>query len=134
MKINHDLEEHPLQIKTSSTVGSEEQVYVKLYTADVEQIGNIELRFYSTLYYTITSCSSGYITADLLPAEHNKTWTIRKTATAIRITCNDVLVVNMQYYDYSSSCATTWSKDVEKLYFSSADTASDWYREKPAGK
>ena len=71
-----------------------------------------------------------------MPAEQDKTWTISKTATAIRITCNDVLVVNVQYYDYSDSCAATWSKDVEKIYYQSSyyGNAADWYREKPAGK
>ena len=135
MTIEYDLQEHPLQIKTDSAVGSGEKVIVQLYTAEEVLISSILLNFSATPQHYISYCTSSSSFPVDLPEEQNKTWTITKTATALKIECNDAEVLNLVYsesnYD-SSSCVTRYSWDVEKIKFTSSDTASDEYRQEPA--
>ena len=106
MYINYDLEEHPLQIKTDSAVGSGEMVLVELYTAEEVYISNISLQFSATpqYQYHIRNCTSSWtnFTVDL-PVEQDKIWTITKTATALKIECNDVEVLNLVYSEADTS-------------------------------
>ena len=99
MKFDYDLEAHPLQIKTDSTVGSWDKVIAYLYTANDVMFGNIRLVFGATPTYRIGYCTSGsYTTFPVeVPAEQNKIWTITKTVTAIKIECNDVEVLDYEY-------------------------------------
>ena len=54
MKIDFDLENYPLQIKTDSEVGSDEEVRVRFYDSQEALIGGIFLYFTSTpKYYTV---------------------------------------------------------------------------------
>ena len=134
--IDYDLEEHPLQIKTDSAVGSDEEVWVQFYTAEWTWFSGISLSFSITPRYYIWYCTSSDTTFPVdLPAELDKIWTITKTATALVIECNDVEVLNYLYSEASmASCVTTLSQDVEKIWFTSInDDASDAYRQKPTG-
>ena len=134
MKIDYDLEEHPIQIKTNSTVGSDEVVALYLYTAEDTFISNIRLVFSATLQYRINQCT-GYSNFSVdVPAEQDKIWTITKTDTAIKIECNDVEMVNLVYSDSSEDdCVAKYSQDVGKIKFLSSDSASDEYRQKSTG-
>ena len=102
-----------------------------MYDKDGYYITELSLRFYSTMRYTISHCTSG--TKDLPvqpPGEVDKIWIITKTENAIIITCNDLEVLNLVFADSSgSSCATKWGGDVVKeIRFRTEDTASDFYR------
>ena len=136
MKINFDLENSPVQIKTDSKVGSNEQVYVKFYSGS-SWAGGVVLSFSSPpqyrLFYCITSLTN--FPADL-PSETEKVWTITKLRVSgeIRVVvhCNDKEVLNVVLSDTTCSYSRwseRWSKDMDKMYFNPCcDTASDYYR------
>ena len=133
MFIDYDLETYPLQIKTDSVVGSNVQIAVLLYTVDNTYISTIQLYFSNTIEYHISDCSS-WTTLTNVPEEQNKVWTLTKTTTSLTIHCNDVEVLNYVFSVSSDSdCVSKYSQDVEKIWFHSSDTASDWYRKKPTG-
>jgi len=132
-KIDYDLEAHPLQIKTDSAVGSNEEVYVYFYTADGSYIiGYIRLMFYNSPKYFIYYCTSSATPFSVtLPVEQDKVWTITKTASALKVECNGVEVLNYLFSESTKAeCVTKWSKDVEQIRFA-FDTASDAYWAQP---
>nr|AFK75430.1 putative secretory peptide-20 [Pleurobrachia bachei] len=131
--IPFDLESTPLQIKTDSTAGSEEQIWVRTYTADGSLVGGVGLKFTSSIQYAIGFCNNNlWVSLPVQPPEEvDKVWTIRKNTTAVSIECNGVEVLNYQLSESSDTrCVSTWGGDVvEKIMFhSSLDTASDSYR------
>ena len=131
MNIPWDLEGTPLQIKTDSTLGSDEYIVVMMYKKDSSYIGSVQVKFSSTVQYYIGSCSTDLTDLPVQPpVEVDKIWTITKTETAIIITCNNVEVLNFLFANGSDSCVPRWGGDVvEKIKFSSSwDTASDFYR------
>ena len=129
----HDLETTPLQIKTDSAAGSDDKVAVLFSTADNEYSRAIWLKFSDPPVFTIGLCRSSYTSFPVnLPAEQTKIWTITKTATTVKISCNEVDLVTYPFSDSSkSACVPTWSKDAEKIAFDSKDTASDEFRALP---
>ena len=134
MNIPWDLEGTPLQIKTDSTLGSDEWIRVGMYDKDDTYISNVQVLFTSPIKYKIGYCTGTYMELPVQPpVEVDKIWTIIKTETAFIITCNDIEVLNYLFADSSQyDCVTKWGGDVaEKIRFGSTDTASDFYR---AGK
>ena len=138
VKINHDLENSPLQIKTDSVVGSDEKVIVYFYTVEGDTAGGIALYFKSPSQYFLPWCSASWTTFPTsLPTEKDKIWTItlnKISGIRLIIHCNSKEVLNVVlsdticgYRDWSSY----WSRDVGKIKFTSTDTpdtASDYYR------
>eukprot|EP00116_Pleurobrachia_bachei_P008162 sb/3468424/ len=125
-----DLEGTPLQIKTNSTLGSNEFIRVGLYDTNSTLIGTVNVRFTSPMEYFIGRC---FYYTDLPvqpPVEVEKIWTITKTNTTLNITCNNVEVVNYLFADSSDArCVPLYGGDVvEEIRFNNADTASDFYR------
>ena len=57
VKIPHNLETTPLQIKTDSAAGSREVVYVYLYTAGGDMAGFIKFDFTSSPQYWLGYCT-----------------------------------------------------------------------------
>ena len=136
MPIPWDLEATPIQIKTDSTAGSNEEILVAMFDKDSNQIGRTGVRFSSSkkYEYSIQYCTGGRKKLPVLPpTEVDKIWTITKTETGITITCNGVEVVNYLFADSSNSnCVPNWGGDVVEQISFSEDTASDFY--KSAGK
>ena len=134
MNISWDLEATPLKIKTDSTMGSNDQIWVVMYDKDGSYISAVVLVFSSPdNRYQIIPCSSLTLT-DLPvqpPKEVGKVWAITKTENALLISCNGVEVLNYLFADSSDSkCVTSWGGDVvDQIKF--VGTASDFYR---AGK
>ena len=140
MKIDFNLENFPLQIKTDSEVGSDEESRVRFYDSQEDLIGGIYLYFESTPQYYISYCSSSHVDIPNLPSETEKVWTITFTRTSDVVTlvvhCNEVEVINVVISDSickSGFAATHWSrKPASKILFLSEgdkkDTASDYYR------
>ena len=140
MLVNYDLENFPLQIRTNSEIGSNEEVALFLYdTADEYSVGAVKIKFTSPLQCYLDYCSTNY--ADFhaaLPTETVKVWTITLSRISgersVVIHCNDTKVFNMVLSDSTCSNSdwrTNWSKDVEMIKFSiisDSDTASDYYR------
>ncbi|KAL5255477.1 hypothetical protein ACHWQZ_G010898 [Mnemiopsis leidyi] len=137
--INYDLENSPLQIKTDSVVGSDEQVYVSFRTAQNYDAGDVSLFFTSPPQYYLGYCTSLTINfPTVLPTETNRVWTITLSRVSgeirVVITCNTVEVLNVVLSSTTcsySGWSTFWNRDVEKIYFPSLDTASDYYRAAP---
>ena len=142
VKIDFDLENYPLQIKTDSEVGSDEEVRVMFYDSQEALIGGILLYFESTPQYYIGYCSSSHVDIPNLPSETEKVWTITFTRTSGVVTlvlhCNEVEVFNVVISGTvcsKSYWSTYWSrKPASKILFyskskgGSIDTASDYYR------
>ena len=135
VKINYDLENNPLQIKTNSEVGSNEEAKIKFFSAQEEYAGGISLIYKSPPLYNIWHCSPSIEFLTELPSDTDKIWTIslkRSTSLIIVIHCNDVEVLNIVLSDTSCSndheWSTYWTREVEKIEFATFNTAADYYR------
>eukprot|EP00116_Pleurobrachia_bachei_P001031 sb/3461293/ len=135
VKIPWDLEGTPLQIKTDSTLGSVEQIYVRMYGKEGSVIGVVAVYFSSIVLYYIGYCTSSWPVLSVQPStEIEKIWKITKTETAIIISCNGVEVLNYLFANSGESqCVPKWGGDVvEEIEFSSNyDTASDFFKSSP---
>ena len=138
-----DLETTPLEIKTDSTIGSGDYVYVYFLTSGREQVGYVTIRFSSTPQYYIGYCMYSYTNFPVsLPTEVEKVWRItlnRNSGIRLLIHCNNVEVLNFLISSntcYYSSWSTRWSRTVGKIWFYSpySDTASDYYRAGQTGE
>jgi len=130
-----DLETVPLEIETDSKIGSEDLTMAQFSTLDGEKAGGVEIRFSSTPKYIIKHCMDGY--ADFLvslPSDDKKVWRITRSRDVnlkIQIHCNEVEVLNFVFSGDTcdfSDWGSFWDKEVAKIYFRAADTASDSYR------
>ena len=135
--INHHLENSPLQIRTDSVVGSEEEVRVGFYTAGGDNAGGVYLYFTSPPKYFLSWCSKSRTKfPTTLPTETDKIWTVTLSRTSgnvrVMINCNNKEVLNVVLSSTTcsySGWSTIWSRDVEKIQFRSCcDRASDYYR------
>eukprot|EP00116_Pleurobrachia_bachei_P005186 sb/3465448/ len=102
-----DLEATPLQIKTDSVLGSDQQILVWMYDKDSSSyISSMTVKFSSTMRYSIDYCRDWTDLPVQPPVEVDKVWTITKAETALIITCNDVEVLNYHFADSSNNkCA-----------------------------
>ena len=129
VKINYDLETSPLEIRTDSTLGSNERLAV-LFSG----VGEFWVNFRSTPQYLIGHCTQHTDFPTALPAATDKVWKItvtRNSVIRVVIHCNDQEVVNIPLSDSTCSksiWSTTWSKTIAKIEFQSSDKASDYYR------
>ncbi|KAL5251349.1 hypothetical protein ACHWQZ_G016894 [Mnemiopsis leidyi] len=135
--IDHDLENSPLQIKTNSEVGSNEEVRLSFYTAEENYAGGITLYFTSPPKYWPYYCSTSTTNFPTdLPSETDKVWTITLTRSSgkkrLVVHCNDKEVLNVVLSNTSCSYSwwsNIWNRDVEKIKFTlDRDTASDYYK------
>ena len=140
LNFNYDLENSPLQIRTNnSAAGSNAQIRVSLYSATGDYAGGVELFFTSPPQYLIEHCSISRTNFPTdLPFEIDNIWTLTVTRTSdvsrLILYLNNTEVLNLVISDTTcteSTWSTYWNRDVEKIMFPSADTASDYYR---AGK
>ena len=136
MYIEADLENSPLEIKTDSSLGSNEKVYVIVQTSEGNWVGRITLHFTSTPKYELLYCTTSKTNFPTdLPTDTIKVWKItltRTSGTSLVIHCNNKKVLNILMSDTtctSSSWKNTWGKDVGMIKFY-LDTASDYYRGK----
>ena len=134
VNIPFDLEGTPLQIRTNSTAGSGDHIWLHLYDA---QDGFIFIRFTSPMQYSIGYCTTSWPDLPTQPPHDvDKIWTFTKTNTSFIISCNGVDVLNYTFSDSSrSECVPHWSRDVENIKFDGYhDEASDYYRPLPTGQ
>ena len=134
--ISYDMEHSPLQIKTDSIVGSNEQVKVYFHTAGRGGAGKVSLLLTSPPQYRLSPCNTSLTNfSTVLPLETDKLWTISLKRTSgkkrVSITCNSKEVLDLVLSNTTcieSTWSYYWSRDVSKIYFSLTDTASDFYR------
>ena len=142
MLIDFDLENTPLEIKTNSTIGSNEKIDVELYTAQEKLVGYLIIGFGqpASQYHIYRCIPLGANFSRTLPSVTDKIWriTLARTLTPrIVIHCNEVEVLNFTLSN--STCEKTklhWSYNwnripVAKIKFYRHDTASDSYRAAP---
>ena len=136
--IDFNLEQYSLNIKTDSTIGSNDKVVLRLYTSLEDWVGALFLYFRSPPQYYIGSCSwddTNFPTN--LPPAKDKVWRVTLTRTSgirLVIHCNEVEVLNTLMSDSTcgrSGWSTYWSREVAKIMFYSHDTASDYYLTQP---
>ena len=136
--IDLNLEEYSLNITTDSTLGSNNKVYVYLYTSQGDSAGGLNFYFTSNYQYRIMYCSSARTNFPTnMPPDNNKVWRVTLTRTSgIRLVvhCNEVEVLNTLMSDSTcgdSEWSTNWSREVAKIKFRSSDTGSDYYQPQP---
>ena len=133
VNIDFDLENTALEIKTDSTLGSDEEVAVFFLTDQGDDAGGVGFKFSHSLSYRLYPCT-GYVEfPEEVPTETDKVWRItlsRILGLKLVVHCNDVEVLNVMTSD--STCAdwaSFWTDKVAKISFlSDYDTASDFYR------
>ena len=138
VKIDYDLENSPLQIKTNSDVGNNEEVRIRFLNDEETLEGGIDLIFMSTMKYKIWFCSISTEFPHDLPSETDKIWTFsltRTTSVRLVIHCNDVEVLNFVLSDttctnedYIDSWSSRWSSEIVKIEFTDKSQASDYYK------
>ena len=136
VKIPHNLETTPLQIKTDSTAGSGENVGVWLYTAGGDEAGSVWLYFSSPPQYNLGWCRSWTDLPSTLPSNRNKVWVITKLpGYRLTVQCNGKTVLDITLSDTCSDSKWReyWTRQVEQIKFRSYDTASDEYWAPPPG-
>ena len=137
VKINFDLENYPLQIRTDSVAGSNEKVRVWFYTAQESRVGGVRIFFSDPPKYKLVHCTSPINFPTSLPSETDKVWTITlimSSGPRVTIHCNDkevldVVLTDTVCSDSESDWSAKWSKKAEMIYFHPVhNTAADFYR------
>jgi len=124
IKIDADLQLNPLQIKTSSVVGSNQDIHLFFY-GEEGLAGGIVVWFTSPIKYWIHYCKNEYIVFPTTPpTDQDKIWSILRTQTRLKVECNGVSVLE---YD-TSICEKCWRNEVKQIQFHTSDTASEQYR------
>ena len=134
MRIPHNLETTPLQIKTDSPAGSGEFVEVQLYTGGGYKAGMVLFNFNSSPQYRIGYCRNYYSKLpNILPRELNKVWQLTKLPgpeVTVRLECNGVRVMNIllsaNRCGEGNNWSKYWSREVQEIQFSGR--APDEYR------
>ena len=140
--IEFDLESTPLQVRTDSEIGSGDLMWIQF--ADLGESsgkgGGISLHFDSQPKYDLGYCESRvHIPVNKLGTDKNRTWTMKKENTRMKLFCNGVEIFDIETQTSTKSeCRTHWSFDCGKMRFRSTstepDTASDFYRKYISGK
>ena len=134
VKIEWDLKSIPLEVKTNSVLGEDDEVVLNFVSADGQISGQVHLYFLTTLQYSLYHCTPRTNLPVTPPSADDKVWRITLTKTAgvrLVIHCNDMEVLNRLISDgtcIDSRWSTAWNRDVAKMMFRSYDTASDYYR------
>ena len=136
--IDFNLEEYSLNITTDSTLRSNDDVRVWLYTSQGDSAAGLQLYFTPIPQFYIWSCSRGLTNFPTnLPPDNDKVWRVTLTRiSGIRLVvhCNEEEVLNILMSDSTcgdSRWSTYWSREVAKIKFHSSDTASDYYQPQP---
>ena len=131
----YDMDTTPLQIKTDSAVGSQEQLHFASSLADEGLSWKVIVKvlFSDPIQYKLSWCNEFSNFSVDLPAEQNKIWTITETATTVKIACNEVEVMTYTFsYSTMNDCVKRWATDSAVIRFGgSHDTASDEFRAEP---
>ena len=130
--IYYDLEEHPLEIKTDSRIGSGDILCLVVYRIGAgnihDSIGNFQIKFSSPIVYKVSDCQDWTSFTETPSATLEQIWKFTKTSTFLIVHSNDVKVVDFRFD--TAACASKWSEIVGKISFID-DTASDKYRKTP---
>ena len=128
--IDFDLEETPLEIRTTSSPGSGDQVRVTFLTEDGDPSGNLRIKFDDPPSYFIRNCMDKKKEFDLPSSDDGEhIWRITKSDGRIIVHCDGEEVINVSFTDSTkAACRNMWSEDTEAIEFPAEDDASDGYR------
>ena len=136
MKLVHNLEETPLEIKTSRDSDSYE--YVLFYTAEDTYAGLFEIGSTSTPVYRIGWCNSSYSEfPTTIRAATEMIWRFKldkSSGIRVKIHCNGMPVLDVLVSDKTctdSEWKTYWKRPVEKISFMSINTRAQYYKPRP---
>ena len=135
MFFDYDPQSSPLDIKTDSVIGSDEKVYVLFRTAQGDSSGSVVIYFSSPPQYYFPYCTSSDTNFPTsIPSAPDKIWRITLSRNAgvprVVIHCNEEEVLNIlisRTTCTNPSRYSRWTRQVEKIEFSSSDTASDYH-------
>ena len=119
--IPHDLESNPLLLKTNSSVGSGDEIRVKL-RAPGFNIMHVSISFTNPPKLYIQHCTRQEVELALPTGGHTeeRIWRISKTDDSLVFTSSGYAVANITYADYGSECVGNWSTtNIVWLYFDS---------------
>ena len=124
-----------MEIKTNSSLGSDEYVWLTFRDAQIDIAGGFRMKFSVKPRHIIPWCSPWTDFPATLPSAAEKKWRITlDKAAGIRVLvhCNGELVLNVLLSDevctnYPTSWSNYWSRSVTKINFYRKDTASDYY-------
>ena len=135
VKFDYDLESMPLEVKTDSVPGSNEEVAVFFYDNQGQDAGGVAVMFSSSLQYKLVWCISSWTDFKApLPTAQQKVWRLTVSESGdqrVILHCNEEEVLNEPIS--ASTCNSNqfsriWGKDIERLKFYKNDDASDSYR------
>ena len=146
-KIAHDFEKSPLQIMTDSPFGSGSWLHIGLRLDEGTNntgTGGIKIELSNPPKYFITFCSDEGNWTKFTPpscSHVNKTWTITKNQSSVKIECDldEVVVYQFKKISKNKECSKHWSEKSGAFLFRKTsddrgDTASRKYRVKPEDK
>ena len=134
--IDEDIEDSPLEIKTKAALGSNEKMFLRFYTDQIDDAGGISIVFSSPPQYKLLNCTDWVDFKTNLPAPLEKTWSItvdKSAGVRMLVHCNGELVVDELLSDQRcttnpSSWSKYWSGYIKIIKFTSEDTASTHYK------
>ena len=135
-KLDFDLENSPLYLKTHSEFGNGDIVHVNFFTTGEKLAGKLFLHFSSPPQYQLSGCSLSRTNfPTTLTSDIEKEWKIRLTRTSgvqLGIYCNGKEALNIEVSSITCSdpsWSTIWTNEIAKIEFSSSwDTATDFYK------
>ena len=142
--IEWELVKTPIQIKTSSILGSNDLIGIDMNDKKKHYFGGIGVKFGNRrLKYWLDGCSTElhdatYTDFTVQPSNKvDKIWTFTITETAVIIDCNGVELLDYQFSDssHSDTCKNWVEKECKYIKFlSNYNKASEFYRAKPLMK
>ena len=133
--LNTDLVETPFEIKTSSALGSGDNVNLKFYSAGGDMAGGFELYFAETLKYHVGWCDTGRHTVPIkLPSTKEMVWKIKLNRTSgirLQVLCNEEEMLNFLVTTCSfNNWRAHWPYSVARVRIQNDDSATKFYRTK----
>ena len=129
----------PLEITTSSALGSGDELKVSFFTSSGDKAGFINIKFSKSLKYDIGECTADWVKFET-SEEEEKTWLISKDEDSVTISCNGEEVVDFVFSESKKKgCEGTWSGEASQIKFAAVDTATvsfravDSFRQQPQG-
>ena len=133
-KVNFDLQNSPLRVKTKSSIGSKDDMRIFFFDADSAKAGGFKLRLETKPKYRLEYCQSKDVTINLpasLTDAEETIWKITLTsAPGVILHGNDEEIFNIQLSD--TICKNTnwrryWSRVPKKIDFTSNFKNNDFY-------
>lgn len=126
--IGISLDASPVQVRTDSTIGSGDILWVRFVEPLTDNGPGIKIVFSDPAIYSIGYCADNYNQFTVC-AGSERVWTISKQTGRIILICNAEVIFDIDYAASTNSlCNYFWSLYFGQMKFQGGDTASDSYR------